>query len=76
MWFARLSVCLLWLTTCVLGWSAALITRCQQLLFDEDESGTIEEKEFLEGFKKWVLSEPVSIPAGNPTLLEVPPRIR
>jgi hypothetical protein len=31
-------------------------------------SGTIEEKEFLVGFKKWALFAPVPIPAGQPSL--------
>ena len=39
--------------------------------FDEDQSGTIEQLEFLNGFKKWLLLEALPIPANCHSLREV-----
>jgi hypothetical protein len=40
-------------------------------MFDEDLSGTIEQKEFLNGFKNWLLQTPIPIPAGEGRLEEI-----
>ena len=34
-------------------------------LFDADNSGTIEQKEFLDGFRNWLLKEPIQIQFPN-----------
>jgi len=33
--------------------------------------GTIDEKEFLNGFKKWALTQPINLPNGQGTMKEI-----
>jgi hypothetical protein len=49
------------------------VNKWQQLLtmFDEDASGTIDESEFLNGFKKWLLTQPINLPNGQGTMTEI-----
>lgn len=38
--------------------------------FDDDNSGTIEATEFIEGFRRWIQDEQLQVPAGNMTVLQ------